>query len=69
MFVLANPKSKIDHNLTLVGLLDLETGTVTETVKDVGDIEYRFLDMLRGFDGKEITLTIKEKQNISPSVE
>ncbi|WP_226035625.1 YonK family protein [Aquibacillus saliphilus] len=64
---MGNPKSKIDRNLTLVGLLNLEEGLITETVKDVGDLEYRFLERLREFDGKEVTLTVREKQDISPS--
>ena len=65
---MANPKSKIDHSLTLAGELSLADGTVTEVIKDVGEIEYRFLDQLRQFDGYEITLTVKRKQDITPTV-
>lgn len=64
---MANPKSKRDNNLTLVGKLDLSSGTITETIKDVGDIEYRFLDYLKEFDGKEVNFQIKEKQDLSPA--
>lgn len=69
MSKMGNPKSKIDHSLTLHGELDLGSGLVTETIRDVGDIEYRFLDQLKQFDGHEITLMVKRKKDIAQSVE
>ncbi|GLO66152.1 YonK family protein [Oceanobacillus kimchii] len=63
---MANPKSKRDNNLTLVGKLNLEEGLITETVKDVGEINYSFFDYLKEFDGKEVSFSIKEKQDLPP---
>jgi YonK protein len=60
-------KSKRTNNVTLVGELNLEEGTITETVKDEGDIEYRLMDILREFDGKEVTIAIKENITIPAS--
>jgi hypothetical protein len=64
---MANPKSKRTNNVSLVGELNLEEGTITETVTDVGDVEYRLMDILREFDGKEITIAIKENKTIPAS--
>lgn len=66
---MAQPKSKRDNNLTLVGLLDLSDLTITETVKDYGDVSFNLLENLAEFNGKEVTLAVREKQNILPEID
>ncbi len=66
---MAQPKSKRDNNLTLVGILDLSDLTITETVKDYGDVTFNLLDNLAEFNGKEIALVVREKQNILPKID
>ena len=66
---MAQPKSKRDNNLTLVGLLDLSDLTITETVKDYGDVSFNLLEKLAEFNDKEVTLVVREKQNILPEID
>lgn len=63
------PKSKKDNNLTLVGLLDLSDLTITETVRDYGDVTFNILEELAEFNNKEITLVVREKKNILPEID
>lgn len=52
--------SKKIHSVNLKGLLDLDTMEVTEQTKEA-EFTYDFLEILRGFDGKQVSISIKEE--------
>lgn len=55
--------SKKVHQVNLKGLLELDTMEITETAKE--DIfTYDFLSILRDFDGKQVSITIKEENEL-----
>lgn len=55
--------SKKVHTINLKGTLDMDTMTITEVTKDA-EYEYDFLEILRGFDGKEFSVSLKEEEEL-----
>ena len=57
------------NSAQLKGVLDISfdegTGTVTEIVKDVENV-YNLFELLEEFNGKSISITIKEENDIQP---
>ena len=57
------------NSATLKGVLDVDfnigEATVTEIVKDVEN-EYDFFKLLAEFNGKHVTIAIKEENEIEP---
>lgn len=51
--------SKKTNAVSLKGELDLDLMEITEMAKE-GEFTYDFLEILRGFDGKSVTIAIKE---------
>lgn len=52
--------SKKVHAVNLKGLLDLDVMEVTEQTKEA-EFTYDFLAILRDFDGKQVSISIKEE--------
>ncbi|AZV43711.1 hypothetical protein BAOM_3102 [Peribacillus asahii] len=52
--------SKKIQSVNLKGELSLDDMTVTEVTKE-GEFTYDFLSILRGFDGKTISINLKEE--------
>lgn len=52
-------KSKRNLGYSLSGFLDLDEGTITEQTKDE-ELVFDFDNIIRQFNGKEVTVTIKE---------
>jgi hypothetical protein len=59
----AKSTSKKNTTVSLNGLLDYDEGTITEQLKDA-DLVYRFDEILRQFDGKEVSIMIKESTEL-----
>lgn len=59
----AKGTSKRNTSVSLNGLLDLDDGTITETTKDA-DLVYRFDEILRQFNGRNVTISIKESSEL-----
>jgi hypothetical protein len=57
--------AKLVNSVNLKGQLDLDTMEVVETTKETINT-YDFLDILRNFDGKAVTISIKEENEITP---
>lgn len=55
--------SKKVHAVNLKGSLDLDVMEVTEQTKEA-EFTYDFLEVLRDFDGKNVTISIKEEQEL-----
>lgn len=55
--------SKKVHQVNLKGLLDLGTMEVTEQAKE-DELTYDFLEILRDFDGKQVSITLKEENEL-----
>lgn len=51
------------HSINLKGLLDLDTMEVTEQTKEA-EFTYDFLEVLREFDGKQVSISIKEEEEL-----
>lgn len=51
-------------SVTVKGFLSLEEDTITEVTKDE-ELVYSFSDILKGYDGKNITISIKEEQQLA----
>jgi hypothetical protein len=51
------------HSVNLKGEFELDTMEVTETTKEA-IFTYDFLEILRDFDGKQISISIKEEQEL-----
>ncbi|WP_368900838.1 YonK family protein [Oceanobacillus oncorhynchi] len=69
---MANPKSNINHKLSLNGELSVDGQKIVETVKQGEEYithTYDFIELLRRFDGKEVSLSVTEKQPIAPASE
>lgn len=61
--------AKYTSSFTAKGLLEIDNMTITEIKKTKdGDIEsvYNFLEYLRNFDGKIVSVTIKEDVELEP---
>jgi hypothetical protein len=56
-------KSKRNHTVVLTGLLDLDDGTVTETVNEA-DVVYNINEIIRAFNGKEVSITVRETNEL-----
>ena len=52
--------SKKVHAVNLKGIFDLDVMEVTEQTKEA-EFTYDFLEVLRGFDGKQVSISIKEE--------
>lgn len=59
--------AKKTHQVSLKGLLSLEEMTVTEVVKEE-EYTYNFADIIREFNDKNVSITIKEEDPI-PTME
>jgi hypothetical protein len=55
--------SKKNTTVTINGLLDVDEDTITEITKNA-DLVYNFKEILRQFNGKDISLTIKESTEL-----
>jgi hypothetical protein len=55
--------SKKIHAVSIKGLLDLDTMEITEQAKE-SEFTYDFLQILRDFDGKQVTVSIKEENEL-----
>jgi hypothetical protein len=51
------------HAITLKGTLDLDVMEITEQTKEAENT-YDFLSVLREFDGKQISISIKEEEEL-----
>lgn len=56
-------KSKRNHSVVLSGLLDVDDGTITEYVNDA-DIVYNLEEIIRAFNGKEVSITVRETNEL-----
>lgn len=56
-------KSKRNHSVTLTGMLDIDDGTITEYVNDA-DIIYNINEIIRAFNGKEVSITVRETNEL-----
>ena len=56
-------KSKRNHSVMLTGFLDVDDGTITENVSDV-DIIYNLNEIIRAFNGKEVSITVRETNEL-----
>lgn len=52
--------SKKVNAVNLKGILDLDTMEMTEQTKEA-EFVYDFLEILRDFDGKQVSISIKEE--------
>ena len=55
--------AKKTHSVQLKGILDLDGMTVEEVTKDDVNM-YNFLEILREFHDKQVTISIKEEQEL-----
>jgi hypothetical protein len=55
--------SKKVHTVNLKGILDLDTMEITEQAKEA-EFTYDFLEILRDFDGKQVSISIKEENDL-----
>jgi hypothetical protein len=55
--------SKKIHAVSVKGEFDLSTMEITETTKEA-ILTYDFLEVLREFDGKQVTISIKEENEL-----
>jgi hypothetical protein len=55
--------SKKVHTVNLKGILDLDTMEITEQAKEE-EFTYDFLEILRDFDGKQVSISIKEENDL-----
>jgi hypothetical protein len=55
--------SKKVHTVNLKGILDLDTMEITEQTKEA-EFTYDFLEILRDFDGKQVSISIKEENDL-----
>lgn len=55
--------SKKVHQVNLKGALDLGTMEITEQTKE-DEFTYDFLAILRDFDGKQVSITLKEENEL-----
>jgi hypothetical protein len=55
--------SKKVHAVNLKGILDLGTMEVTEQTKEA-EFTYDFLAILREFDGKNVSISIKDEEEL-----
>jgi hypothetical protein len=55
--------SKKVNTVNLKGVLDMNQMEITELAKD-GEFTYDFLEILKGFDGKTISLSVKEEEEL-----
>jgi hypothetical protein len=60
--------AKLVNSVALKGEFTLDTMEVVETTKEAINT-YDFLDILRNFDGKTISISIKEENEITPKEE
>lgn len=51
-------------SVTVKGFLSLEEDTITEVTKDE-ELVYSFSEIIKGYDGKNITISIKEEQQLA----
>jgi hypothetical protein len=52
--------SKKIHSVNLKGQFDLDVMEITEQTKEA-EFTYDFLEILRDFDGKQVSISIKEE--------
>jgi hypothetical protein len=59
-------KSTRTIGYSINGILDLEGGVIVKPATKEGEVDkvYPFTDIVEGFDGKEITFTIKETSEL-----
>lgn len=57
--------AKRNNSIGFKGVLDVDTMQIQEETKE-GIFLYSILDALREFDGKEISLNIKEESPVQP---
>ena len=55
--------SKKIHSVNLKGQFDLDVMEITEQTKEA-EFTYDFLEVLREFDGKQVSISIKEEQEL-----
>lgn len=55
--------SKKIHAVNLKGELDLDTMEIVETTKE-GEFTYDFLAILRDFNGKQVSVSLKEENEL-----
>jgi hypothetical protein len=55
--------SKKIHAVNIKGLFDLDTMEITEQTKEA-EFTYDFLKILQEFDGKQISISIKEENEL-----
>jgi hypothetical protein len=55
--------SKKVHTVNLKGILDLDTMEITEQAKEA-EFTYDFLEILRDFDGKQVSISVKEENDL-----
>jgi hypothetical protein len=60
--------AKLVNSVALKGEFTLDTMEVVETTKEAINT-YDFLEILRNFDGKTISISIKEENEITPKEE
>lgn len=51
------------HSVNLKGIFDLDVMEITEQTKEA-EFTYDFLEILRDFDGKQVSISIKEEQEL-----
>lgn len=56
-------KAKKVHSISITGDFSLDTMEIVEVTKDA-EYTYDFLSILKDFDGKNITVTLKEQDEI-----
>lgn len=71
---MAKSKAKRTHSTSLSGELNIGSGipdevvTITETMENK-ILTYDLIDLLAAFDGKNVSITIKEDASVEPTVE
>jgi hypothetical protein len=51
------------HSVALKGILDIDVMEIVEQTKEA-EFTYDFLEVLRDFDGKQVSISIKEEQEL-----
>lgn len=55
--------AKKTHSVSLKGILDMDTGVIEEVTKD--DVNnYNFIEILKEFHDKQVSITIKEETEL-----
>ena len=59
--------AKLNKRLSIKGLIDYESKTITEFDKELGEIEHKLDDLFLEFNGlDDVTLTLSYDKSITP---